>query len=216
MGWPSANVLESGRRPARALLFFGRPKKRRQKKSAPTTCPPLRCGFPALLGQNRRSGTRGFAPQTPLASPGFLLRCSAASKGTGYSVGCFAWLFAWGQINAPLATAGCRATQKPADRSEGCLSDRQGASSRARRDSSSAGKSRQRRGQPAGASAFGYFWHKQLAAQNSRRLARRVSVSESNKSNKEFCFESRTGSQKIKGIPCTQRTVGWARGTPRF
>ena len=56
----AADHLESGRRPARAFLFFACPKKRNQKKGHPTTCPPLALRVPCASRPG--SGAAELAP----------------------------------------------------------------------------------------------------------------------------------------------------------
>ena len=71
-------ILESGRRPTRALLFFVCPKKRRQKKRHPNDLPSASLRVPCAPQKNVALMSR-YAPT--FASPTFFLRCSAAPKG---------------------------------------------------------------------------------------------------------------------------------------
>jgi len=174
LGWPSVNVLESGRRPARALLFFACPKKRRQKKCTPTTCPrcatgslrssaetgaaELSRGIPAphpagAASGDNRAPARWIAISDRSDSPRFsrfrpaVLGCAEGGRGTS--------LLMLRQHRVPLRFVQCanrdfRLPSNAAARRAKRMSERS--------DESTAGESRPCRDQPVGADAFGYFW----------------------------------------------------------
>ena len=140
-------VLKAGGGPRAPFFSLLAQRKEGKRKGTPTTCPSLRCGFPARFGQNRRCGiVSGLtpltlrAPQAATTGQARFIAISDRSDSPRFSRFCPAVLgcaegdevlcgnkhgFTWcrhGEISPPSATSGRRATQHPAGESE-CRSE---------------------------------------------------------------------------------------------
>ena len=195
----------SGRWPAGTLLFFACPKKSRQKKGHPDGWPSASLRVPCVPRPNPALGNSPISDglRHPSLFPGLVCGTRLRRRGHWHFrslVG--AQRNAQRSAGSTLATPSRRATQKPTGAGEGCLSDRRERSSgqestsrRLRRPKGEGqgcpetiperGRLRVAQGSPGNAGAglleqmlLVTFGDKQLAAQNSRRLARRASFSE--------------------------------------
>ena len=170
-------------RPHPAAFIFACPKKRRQKKGPPTTCPLLRKGFPALLAV---SGARELPPfgrsdrHALVSGNGCDARRRQRDRG------------AHSQLRSAPSPWCSRAPQVKTGRSEDCLSDRRSRVPQRRFWPRSAGESEQSGDQALGGLFFGLPFFGQAKKGNAGALRRALSKTIRASAHKNTTHQART------------------------